>query len=48
MQEQIELHKDKKQKAEEEDNPELVEYYRKEIKEKELAKKRKQEILDKQ
>lgn len=48
LQEQIELHEEKKRIAEEEENLELVDYYTKEIKAKEETKKRKQEILDKQ
>ena len=48
LQKQIELHLDKKKKAEDDENFELIEYYNKEIKAKEEDKKRKQEILDKQ
>ena len=48
LQEQIDLHKEKKENAKESGNLELVDYYEKEIRAKEETKKRKQEILDKQ
>ena len=48
MQEQIELHEEKKKRAEEEKNEGLVRYYEKEIKAKEKAREEKQAILDKQ
>ena len=48
LDEQIEIHREKKKIAEEEDNLELVDYYEKEIRAKEETLKRKQEILDKQ
>ena len=48
LQKQIEIHEEKKKQAEEADLPELVNYYEKEIKSKEEAKKKKKEILDKQ
>ena len=48
LKEQIELHIEKKKLAEESDMPELVSYYEKEIESKEEAKRKKQEILDKQ
>jgi len=48
LKEQIELHREKKKLAEESGLPELVSYYEKEIESKEEAKRKKQEILDKQ
>ena len=48
LQEQIDIHKEKKEIAQGQGNVELVEYYEKEIRAKEETKKRKQEILDKQ
>lgn len=48
LKEQIALHKEKKKQAEEDDLPELVRYYEKEIISKEEAMKEKKEILDKQ
>ena len=48
LDEQIELHKEKKKIAEEKGNLDLVSYYDKEINAKEETKKRKQDILDKQ
>lgn len=48
LQEQINLHVVKKKQAEEADTPERVGYYEKEIRAKEEAKRKKQEILDKQ
>jgi hypothetical protein len=48
LQEQIDIHEDKKKIAEEQGNPELVDYYKKEIMAKEETLKKKQEILDKQ
>ena len=48
LKEQIELHREKKKLAEESGMPELVSYYEKEIESKEEAKRKKQEILDKQ
>ena len=48
MKEQIKIHDEKKKHAEEEDMPELVNYYEKEIKAKEEAMRKKKEILDKQ
>lgn len=46
--EQIEIHKEKKRVAEEDENLELVDYYEKEIRAKEETLRRKREILDKQ
>jgi len=48
LQEQIEIHEEKKKVADEQGNTELVDYYEKEIKAKEETKRKKQEILDKQ
>jgi len=48
LQEQIDIHKEKKEIAQGQGNIELVEYYEKEIRAKEETKKRNQEILDKQ
>ena len=48
LQEQINLHEEKKKLAEESDNKELIRYYEKEIKAKEKAKKEKEAILEKQ
>ena len=48
LQEQIELHKEKKNKAEENGDEELMRYYEKEIAAKEKTKQEKQEILSKQ
>lgn len=48
LQEQIDIHKEKKENAKELGNIELVDYYEKEIRAKEETKKKKQEILDKQ
>jgi len=48
LKEQIELHIEKKKLAEESNLPELVSYYEKEIESKEEAKRKKQELLDKQ
>lgn len=48
IKEQIEIHKEKKKKAEEAGLLELVEYYDKEIGSKEKTLEEKQEILDKQ
>jgi len=48
LQEQIDIHKEKKENAKGSGNIELVDYYEKEIRAKEETKKRKQEILDKQ
>ena len=48
LKEQIELHREKKKLAEESGLQELVSYYEKEIESKEEAKRKKQEILDKQ
>lgn len=48
LQEQIEIHEEKKKVADEQGNIELVDYYEREIRAKEETKKRKQEILDKQ
>lgn len=48
LKEQIKIHEEKKKHAEEEDMPELVNYYEKEIKAKEEAMRKKKEILDKQ
>lgn len=44
---QIELHEEKLKRAEEEDNIELVEYYKKEISAKKKDKEEKRRILDK-
>ena len=46
--EQIEIHKIKKEQAERDDFPELVNYYEKEIKAKEESMRKKKAILDKQ
>ena len=48
LQEQIEIHKEKKQKAEEEENEYLTRDYIKEIEAKEKDRENKQAILDKQ
>jgi len=48
LQEQIELHENKKKTATEQGNIELVDYYEREIRAKEETKRKKQEILDKQ
>lgn len=48
LQEQIEIHEEKKKQAEAADMPELINYYEKEIKAKEEAMRKKKEILDKQ
>lgn len=48
LQEQINVHEEKKRLSEESDNKELVRYYEKEIKAKEKAKKEKEAILEKQ
>ena len=48
LKEQIEIHEEKKKKAEEADMGELVGYYEKEIHSKEKALKEKKELLDKQ
>jgi phage shock protein A len=48
LQEQIDIHQEKKKTAEELGNTELADYYTKEIKAKEETKRRKEEILDKQ
>jgi hypothetical protein len=48
LQEQIELHENKKKTATELGNIELVDYYEREIRAKEETKRKKQEILDKQ
>ena len=47
LKEQIEIHEEKKKKAEEADMQELVGYYEKEIRSKEKAMKEKKELLDK-
>jgi len=44
---QIELHEEKKKKAEEEDNIELADYYEKEIESKRRDKEEKERILEK-
>jgi peptidoglycan hydrolase CwlO-like protein len=46
--EQIEIHKEKERKAEENDLPELVNYYKKEIAAKEEDIRKKKKLLDKQ
>lgn len=48
LKKQIEIHEEKKRKAEEADMPELVGYYDKEIISKEKDMKKKKELLDKQ
>lgn len=48
LEEQIDIHKEKRKSAEQSGNEELVKYYNKEIEAKEQAKKQKQEMLDKQ
>ena len=48
IQEQIDIHEEKKSLAEESGNEELVEYYTKEIEAKERAKKEKETMLEKQ
>lgn len=48
LKEQIEIHEEKKRKAEEADMEELVGYYEKEILSKEKAMKEKKKLLDKQ
>ena len=48
LQEQIELHKEKKKHAEEESDEGLTRYYIKEIEAKEKAREEKQALLDKQ
>lgn len=48
IQEQIELHKEKKSLAEDSGNEELAAYYTKEIEAKERAKKEKEAMLEKQ
>ena len=48
LQEQIELHKEKKKHAEEEGDEDLTRYYIKEIEAKEKAREEKQALLDKQ
>jgi len=48
LKEQIEIHREKKKLAEESNLLELVSYYEKEIESKEEAKRKKQELLDKQ
>ena len=47
LEKQIKLHEEKLRRAEEEDNIELAEYYRKEIAAKKKDKEEKQRILDK-
>lgn len=47
LEEQIQIHKEKLQKAEEENNSELVSYYRKEIISKTTDKQEKERLLDK-
>ncbi len=47
LEKQIKLHKEKMDKAEEEDNVELASYYKKEIEAKKRDKEEKQRILDK-
>jgi len=48
IQEQIDLHEEKKSLAEESGNEELVEYYTKEIEAKKKAKEEKEKMLEKQ
>jgi hypothetical protein len=48
LQEQIEIHKEKKKHAEEEGDEDLTRYYIKEIEAKEKAREEKQALLDKQ
>jgi hypothetical protein len=48
LKEQIEIHEEKKKKAEEADMKELVGYYEKEILSKEKAMREKKKLLDKQ
>lgn len=48
IQEQIDMHKEKKSLAEDSGNEELAEYYTREIKAKERAKKEKEAMLEKQ
>jgi len=48
IQEQIDLHKEKKSLAEDSGNEELVKYYTREIESKEKAKKEKETMLEKQ
>ena len=48
IQQQIEIHEEKKKQAEESGKEELVRYYEKEIKAKEQAKKNKEAMLEKQ
>jgi hypothetical protein len=48
IQEQIDLHKEKKSLAEDSGNEELVEYYTKELEAKERTKKEKEAMLEKQ
>lgn len=47
LEKQIKLHEEKLRRAEEEDNIELAEYYKKEIDAKKRDKEEKQRILDK-
>ena len=47
LEKQIRLHEEKLNKAEEEDNIELVSYYRKEIEAKKRDKEKKERMLDK-
>lgn len=47
LEKQLEIHKEKKKKAEKEGHIELVYYYEKEILSKEEAKKRKEDLLEK-
>ncbi|MBS3100103.1 hypothetical protein J4463_02710 [Candidatus Pacearchaeota archaeon] len=48
LQKQLEIHEEKKKQAQEENLPELVDYYEKELKQKQEILRKKKEILDKQ